>query len=106
MCSCTYFVYLVLQCGNVVLATTMTLCAQLGVKFLYKCGGKLVGEWSRAPSTSWMTELSFADDAAIVTCTREDLVKATAELNSVVTACSLTIGIPMTTFLVAVCGVV
>ena len=37
-------------------------------------------------------ELSFADDAAIVTCTREDLVKATVELNSVlflVTVCYL-----------------
>ena len=37
-----------------------------------------------------MTELSFADDATIVTSTREDLVKATVELNSIVAACSLT----------------
>ena len=74
-------------------------CAQLGVRFLYKCGGKLVGERTRAPSTSWMTELSFADDAAVVVSTREDLVKATVELNSVVTACGLTISIPKTKFL-------
>ena len=66
----------------------------------YKCGGKLVGERTRAPSTSWMTELSFADDAAIVASTREDLVKATVELNSVVTACGLTISIPKAKFLV------
>ena len=52
----------------------------------------------RAPSTSWMTELSFADDAAVVASSREDLVKATVELNSVVTACGLTISIPKTKF--------
>ena len=47
-----------------------------------------------------MTELSFADDAAVVASTREDLVKATVKLNSVVTACDLTISIPKTKFLV------
>ena len=73
-------------------------CAQLGVRFLYKCGGKLVGERTRTPSTSWMTELSFVDDAAVVASTREDLVKATVELNSVVTAFGLTISIPKTKF--------
>ena len=41
-----------------------------------------------------MTELSFANDAAVVVSTREDLIKATDELNSVVTACGLTISIP------------
>ena len=75
-------------------------CAQLGVRYLYKCGGKLVGERTRVPSTSWMTELSFANDAAVVASTREDLVKGTVELNSVVTACGLTISIPKTKFLV------
>ena len=50
-----------------------------------------MGERTRTPSTSWMTELSFAGDAAIVTSTSEDLVKATVELNNTVTACSLTI---------------
>ena len=38
-----------------------------------------MGEGTRAPSTSWMMELSFADDSAIVTSTREDLDKATVE---------------------------
>ena len=47
-----------------------------------------------------MTELSFADDAAVVASTREDLVKATIELNGVVTACGLTISNPKTKFLV------
>ena len=45
-----------------------------------------------------MTELSFADDAAVVASSREDLVKATVELNSVVTACGLTTSIPKTKF--------
>ena len=40
-----------------------------------KCGGKLVSERTRTPSTSWMTELSFADDDAIVTSTREIFLK-------------------------------
>ena len=37
---------------NVVMWCWRHRCAQLGVMFLYKCGGKLVGERSRAPSTS------------------------------------------------------
>ena len=45
-----------------------------------------------------MTELSFTDDAAVLASTREDLVKATVELNSVVTACGLTISIPKPSF--------
>ena len=50
---------------NVVIWCWQQCCTQLGVKFLYKCGGKLMGERTRAPSTSWITELRFADDAAI-----------------------------------------
>ena len=67
-----------------------------------------MGERTRAPSTFWMTELSFADDAAIVTSisSREDLVKATTELNTIVTACGLTISIPKTKFLVVGSGIV
>ena len=44
--------------------------------------------------------MSFANDAAVVASTRQDLIKATLELNSVVTACGLTISIPKTTILV------
>ena len=65
-----------------------------------------MGEKTRAPSTSLMTKLSFADDAAIVTSSKEDLVKTTAELNTIVTACGLTISIPKTKFLVAGSGIV
>ena len=85
------FFYVVIWCWH-------QWCAQLGVRYLYKCGGKLVGKRTRAPSTSWMTELSFANDAAVVASTREDLVKGIFELNSVVTACGLTISIPKTKF--------
>jgi len=65
-----------------------------------------VGEKTRAPSTSWMSELSYVDYAAMVTSTAEDLVKATVELSSIVTACGLTISVPKTKFLVAGSGVV
>ena len=53
-----------------------------------------------------MTELSFADDAAIVTSSRDDHGKVTVELSNIVTACGLTISIPKTRFLVAGSGVV
>jgi len=65
-----------------------------------------MGERTRAPSTSWMTELSNVDYSAIVTSTREDLVKATVELNNIVIACGLTISVLKTKFLVAGSGVV
>ena len=85
---------------NVVIWCSRQRSAQFWVRFLYKCGGKLVGEEVRAPSTSWMTELSFVNYVAVVASTRQDLVKATLELNSVVTACGLTISIPKTKILV------
>ena len=97
MYSCTYFVYLVFNV--VIIWCWRQWSAELGVIFLYKCRSKLVGERIRASSTSWMTELSFADDAAVVASTRQYLIKATVELNSVVTACGLTISISKTKFL-------
>ena len=77
---------LCLSCFHVVIWCWCQWCAQLGVSFLYKCGSKLVSERIRVPSTSWMTELSFDNDAAVVASTREDLVKPTVELNGIVTA--------------------
>ena len=59
-------------------------CAGFGVKLLYKCGGKLVGE-------SLVTELCFADDAVVTANTREDITKATVELQQVTAECGLTI---------------
>jgi len=68
---------------------------------LYKCGGKLVGERTRTLLKSRLTELCFADDAAIMLPTKDSIVKATAELDRVVRACGLIISIPKTKLLVA-----
>ena len=61
---------------------------------MYKCGGKLVGERTKAP------RIVFVDDAAIMTPIRDNIVKATVELDRVVRACGLNISIPNTKFLV------
>ena len=42
-------------------------CQPFRVDVLYKCGGKLVGDRTRRPSMMTVTELQFADDAAVVT---------------------------------------
>ena len=76
-------------------------CQGLGIKLLYKCGGKLVGEKTTTPLESWLTELCFADDAAITAPTKDGIVKATVELDRVVRACGLIISIPKTKLLVA-----
>ena len=36
------------------------------MKLLNKCSGKLVGERTRVPKSSLLTELCFADDAVIL----------------------------------------
>ena len=41
--------------------------------------GKLIGERTRAPTSSLLTELCLADDAVITASTREDITKATME---------------------------
>ena len=51
-----------------------------------------------------MTGLSFADYAAIMAPTKEDIVRATMELNRVVIDFGLTISIPKTKLLVAGVG--
>ena len=50
---------------------------------------------------SWLTELCFGDDAAIMAPTRDNTVKAVVELGRVVRACGLNISIPKTKFPVA-----
>ena len=50
------------------------------MKLLYTCGGKLVGERTRAPKSSLLTELCFADDAVITASTKEGITMATMEL--------------------------
>ena len=55
-------------------------CKHLGIKILYECGSKLVGERARTPLESWLSDYYVADDAAIMAPTRESIVRATVEL--------------------------
>ena len=50
------------------------------MKLLNTCGDKLVGERIRAPKSSLLTELCFADDAVITASTKEGITMATMEL--------------------------
>ena len=83
---------------NLVLRCWCDRCQLLGIKLLYKCGGKLVGERTRVPLSSWLNEFCFADDAAVVVATKKNLVKATIELDRMVQACGLTISVPKAKF--------
>jgi len=48
----------------------------LGIKVLYKIGGKLVGERTRKPSSFELSECLFADGAALICTSRLDMVIA------------------------------
>ena len=48
-------------------------CHAAGIEGLYKVGEKLVGEHSRRPSSFIITEYLFADDAALICSSREDI---------------------------------
>ena len=50
------------------------------MKLLNTYGGKLVGERIRAPKSSLLTELCFADDAVITESTKEAITMATMKL--------------------------
>ena len=90
---------------NMVMQCWRDRCESLGVKLLYKCSGKLVGERTRAPKSSLLTELCFADYTVITASTREDITKASMELEQVTTECGLTISFPKTKLLVAGSGI-
>ena len=90
---------------NMVMMCWRARCAGLGVKLLYKCGGKLDGERTRAPMSSLVTELCFADDAVVTASTREDITKATVELQQVTVECGLTVSFPKTKLMVAGTGI-
>ena len=81
-------------------------CAGLGVKLLYKCGVKLVGEKTRAPISSLVTELCFANDAAVTASTQEDITKTIVELQQVIAECDLTISFPKTKPMTAGTGII
>jgi len=51
-------------------------CNAMGVKVLYKIGGKLIGECTRRPSSFVITEWLFADDEALICTSRSDMVIA------------------------------
>ena len=61
---------------NVVVSTWRDRCKPFGIDILYKLGGKLVGERTRTPETTVLTEFLFADDAMAVCSTREEIEKA------------------------------
>ena len=90
---------------NMVMQCWRGRCESLGVKLFYKCSGKLVGERTRAPKSSLLTELCFADYTVITASTREDITKASMELEQVTTECGLTISFPKTKLLVAGSGI-
>ena len=89
---------------NMIMQCWRDRCESLG-KLLYKCSGKLVGERIRAPKSFLLTELCFADYAVITASTREDITKASMELEQVTTECGLTISFPKTKLLVAGSGI-
>ena len=108
-CLCVYVCVCVCVCMCVhvrVLVRGRARCAGLGVKLLYKCGGKLIGERTKAPMSSLVTELCFADDAVITASTREGITKATVEMQQVTAECGLTICFPKTKLMVAGRGII
>ena len=54
-----------------------------GMEIHYKCGGKLVGERMWTPLKTTITELQFADDAALVGSSREEIGRAARALDKV-----------------------
>ena len=73
-----------------------------GVEVHYKCGGKLVGDRTRWPLKTTATELQFADDAALVGSSREEIERAAQTLDEVASEWGLTLSLPKTKLLVAV----
>ena len=86
---------------NLVVSCWRERCQSCGVNILYKCGGKLVGERTTRPSTLRVTELQFADDAAAVGTSREDIVRAAQVLDEVTTEWGLTVNVQKTKMMVA-----
>ena len=72
-----------------------------GVEVHYKCGGRLVGERTSRPLQTIATELQFADDAALVGSSREEIERAAQTLDEVASEWGLTLSLPKTKLLVA-----
>ena len=86
---------------NMVINSWRERCKPFGVEILYKCGGKLVGERTRRPETTILTEFLFADDAAAICTNRSDIEKAARILDEVTSEWGLTVSFPKTKLLVA-----
>ena len=86
---------------NAVVSAWRDRCKPFGVDILYKLGGKLVGERTRKPETTILTEFLFADDAAAVCSTREEVEKAARILDETTRDWGLTMSFPKTKLLVA-----
>ncbi len=86
---------------NAVIMCWRDRCQSLGVDILYKCGGKLIGEKTRRPSADKVTELLFADDAAVMSPDRESMEEAAQVLGEVTSEWGLTVSVPKTKLLVA-----
>ena len=76
-------------------------CLAVGVEVQYQIGGKLVGERTRRPLSFTMSECLFADDAALVCSSREDMFVAAKILEEVSAGWGLTLSVPKTKLLVA-----
>ena len=86
---------------NMVISRWRERCEPFGVEVLYKCGGKLVGERTRRPARTNLTEFLFADDAAAVSANRPDIERAARILDEVTTEYGLTVSFPKTKLMVA-----
>ena len=75
-------------------------CRSIGVDVLYKFGGKLVGERTRRPLQTTVTELLFADAAVVVASEREGMERAAYVLDEVTTEWDLTMSLIKTKLLV------
>ena len=61
---------------NLVISQWREKCRYFGVDILYKCGEKLIGERTRIPCCTKMSEFLFADDAAAVGTSRRSMERA------------------------------
>ena len=71
---------------NMVIGQWRERCMDFGVSVLYKCGGRLVGERTRRPFITRVSELQFADDLAAVGTSEVECVTEFKYLGSIVQA--------------------
>ena len=69
---------------NLVISQWREKCRDVGVNILYKCDGKLIGERTRRPCCTKMSEFLFAEDAAVIGTSRRSMERAASILKSVI----------------------